>query len=183
MAAIAEGGRLSCAQRAGVRRAKKLSLKIDMTPMVDLGFLLITFFVITTRLTEPMVTALNMPRDDGPEMPTGDHATLTVLIGGNKIFYYNGFWEQALKNHQIFPTTLDLKTGLGKIIREKQQWLDQHPVNGEGRTILMVLIKAGPEANYSQAIDALDEMLINRVIRYAIVKPTPEELNYLTTTP
>jgi len=179
MAATSEGPD-PIRQRAGVRRAKKLSLKIDMTPMVDLGFLLITFFVITARLSEPMVTPLNMPHDDGPETPTGDHATLTVLIGGNKIFYYHGFWEKAYKNHQILPTTLDLKTGLGQIIREKQQWLDQHPVNGEGRTVLIVIIKAGEDANYSQAIDALDEMLINRVTRYAIVKPTSEELSYLS---
>lgn len=178
MAAISEGSD-SLRQRAGVRRAKKHSLKVDMTPMVDLGFLLITFFVVTTRLSEPAVTPLNMPRDDGPETPTGNHATLTVLIGGDKIFYYQGFWDEALKNHQVLPTTLDLKSGLGKIIREKQQWLDQFSVSGKGRKDLMVLIKAGENANYSQAIDVLDEMLINRVIRYALVKPTSEELSFL----
>jgi len=47
----------------------------------------------------------------------------------------------------------------------------------------MVIIKAGEDANYSQAINALDEMLINRVIRYAIVKPSSQELTYLSTTP
>jgi biopolymer transport protein ExbD len=178
MAAITEGLETS-RQRAGVRRAKKHSLKVDMTPMVDLGFLLITFFVITTRLSEPQGTKLNMPHD-GPPGPVANSASLTLLIGGDKIFYYQGNWEDASSNHQILPTSLDLKTGFGKIIREKQQWLDQHPVNGEGRTALMVLIKAGEDANYSQAIDALDEMLINRVIRYAIVKPASEELTYLS---
>ena len=182
MAAISEGSGLSRVQRPGVRRAKKLSLKIDMTPMVDLGFLLITFFVITAQLAEPKGTPLNMPHD-GKAMPTPESATLTVLIGGNKIYYYQGDWEKAFKNYQVLPTSLDLKTGLGKIIREKQQWLDQHPVNGEGRTALMVIIKAGEDANYSQAINALDEMLINRVIRYAIVKPSSQELTYLSTTP
>jgi len=181
MAAIPEGLE-SLPRRAGVRRAKKLSLKIDMTPMVDLGFLLIAFFVVTAQLTEPKGTLLNMPHD-GTGTTTPVSGTLTVLIGGDKIFYYQGDWEKASKNHQILPTSLDLKTGLGKIIREKQQWLDEHPIKGEGRTALMVLIKAGDDANYSQAIDALDEMLINRVIRYAIVKPTSEELNYLTKTP
>lgn len=180
MAALSEGPE-TLRQKAGVRRAKKHSLKVDMTPMVDLGFLLITFFVITARLSEPAVTPLNMPRDDGPKTPTGEHATLTVLIGGNKIYYYQGFWEEAFKNHQILPITLDLKNGLGKIIREKQQWLDQFSVNGGGRKDLMILLKAGENANYSQAIDALDEMLINRVIRYALVKPTSEELAFITT--
>ena len=179
MAALSEGSE-SLRQRAGVRRAKKHSLKVDMTPMVDLGFLLITFFVITTRLTEPRGTDLNMPHE-GPHTPVANSGTLTVLIGGDKIFYYHGNWEEASKKNQILPTSLDLKNGLGKIIREKQQWLDQHPLNGEGRTALMVLIKAGENANYSQAIDALDEMLINRVTRYALVKPTSDELTYLNT--
>lgn len=178
MAAITEGPGSSSRQRAGIRRAKKHSLKVDMTPMVDLGFLLITFFVITTRLTEPQSTRLNMPHD-GTETPAPNSGTLTILIGGEKIFYYLGNWEDAFKNHQVLPTTLDLKNGIGKIIREKQQWLDHHPVNGEGRTALMVLIKAGENANYSQAINALDEMLINNVKRYAIVDPTSEELTLL----
>jgi biopolymer transport protein ExbD len=179
MAAISDG-QVSLRKRTGMPRAKKHSLRVDMTPMVDLGFLLITFFVITARLTEPKGTDLNMPHDD-PFTPVANSGTLTVLIGGDKILYYQGNWADASKSHQILPTSLDLKTGLGKIIREKQQYLDQHPLNGEGRTALMVLIKAGENANYSQAIDALDEMLINRVIRYALVKPSSDELAYLGT--
>src|SRR4029079_13726717 len=122
MAAISEGSE-SIRRRAGVRRAKRLSLKIDMTPMVDLGFLLITFFVVTAQLTDPLAVKLNMPHD-GPSTPTPESGTLTVLIGGDKIFYYHGKWDDAFKNHQILPTSLDLKTGIGKVIREKQQWLD-----------------------------------------------------------
>lgn len=178
MAAITEGPGYS-RQRAGVRRAKKHNLKVDMTPMVDLGFLLITFFVITTQLSEPASTRLNMPHDgDGTKLPKS--AALTVLIGDdNKILYYHGDWDEAFRDNKILPTSLDLKSGLGKIIREKQQYLDANPVMGEGRKGLMVLIKAGNNANYSQVIDALDEMLINDVKKYAIVKLTSEELELL----
>jgi biopolymer transport protein ExbD len=180
MAAITEGLEFF-RQRAGMRRAKKHSLKTDMTPMVDLGFLLITFFVVTTRLTEPSALNLNMPHDGiGTKLPKS--AALTVLIGEDKkIFYFHGDWEEAIKRKEVLPTTLDLKNGLGKVIRDKQQWLDAHPVNGEDRNALMVLIKAGQNANYSQVIDALDEMLINDVKKYAIVKPTPAELELLNT--
>src|SRR5690242_21777225 len=118
MAATFEGSE-SFRPRAGVRRAKKFSLKIDMTPMVDLGFLLIAFFIVTAQLSEPKGTLLNMPHE-GPPMAIADPSSLTILIGGDKIFYYHGNWEDAYKNHQILPTSLDLKTGLGKIIREKQ---------------------------------------------------------------
>jgi biopolymer transport protein ExbD len=180
MAAITEGPEM-LRQRAGVRRAKKHSLKMDLTPMVDLGFLLISFFVITTQLTEPRAALINMPHDGiGTEVPRS--ASLTILIGeANKVFFYHGDWEGAIRNNEIIATTLDLKTGLGKIIREKQQWLDRNPVNGEDRKGLMVLIKAGEKADYSQVIDVLDEMLINNVKKYAIIDPTPEELNYIYT--
>ena len=182
MAAITEGREI-LRQRAGVRRAKKHSLKMDLTPMVDLGFLLISFFVITTQLTEPRAAHINMPHD-GPGTEVPESASLTVLIGeANKVFFYHGEWSKAVLENKIYPTTLDLKTGLGGIIREKQQWLDRNPVNGEDRKGLMVLIKAGEKADYSQVIDVLDEMLINNVRKYAIINPTPEELDFINNRP
>jgi biopolymer transport protein ExbD len=182
MAAITEGPEI-LRQRAGVRRAKKHSLKMDLTPMVDLGFLLISFFVITTQLTEPRALRINMPHDGtGTQAP--ESAALTILIGeANRIFYYHGDWEKAVSNNGIHPTTLDLKTGLGRIIREKQQRLDRNPVNGEDRKGLIIMIKAGEKADYSQVIDVLDEMLINDVRKYAIINPTPEELNFIYARP
>jgi biopolymer transport protein ExbD len=180
MAAITEGLD-TFRQRAGVRRAKKHSLKMDLTPMVDLGFLLISFFVITTQLTEPRAALINMPHD-GPPMPIPNSSTLTVLIKDSRhLYYYDGNWGDAIKQNEIHSTTLDLKTGLGSIIRTKQALLDQSIVKGEGRTRLMVLIKASKNADYSQVIDVLDEMLINDVKKYAIVKPTLEELELLNT--
>lgn len=180
MAAITEGLE-TIRQRAGVRRAKKHSLKMDLTPMVDLGFLLISFFVITTQLTEPRAVHINMPHD-GPFMRVPNSSTLTVLIqDSHHLYYYEGNWEDAIKQNKIHSTTLDLKTGLGSIIRTKQSFLDQNKVKGEGGTGLMVLIKPAKNADYSQVIDVLDEMLINNVRKYAIVKPTPEEIELLNT--
>src|SRR5688572_15019825 len=77
-------------RKAGAKNLKKERPKIDMTPMVDLGFLLISFFVITTELSEPRSATLNMPKD-GPLMPLGDSSALTILLAGNdKIYYYHG---------------------------------------------------------------------------------------------
>lgn len=166
--------------RPGIRRAKKHTVKMDMTPMVDLGFLLISFFVITTELTRPRVANLNMPHD-GPPIDLGTSNALTLLLGkDNTIWYYHGGWNEALAAHQVFSTTFDIKTGIGKVIREKQQYLDKANIPGnEGRDGLMLLIKATDQASYENVIDALDEVLIHSVKKYAIITPTAEEAGYL----
>ena len=138
----------------GVKKAKKLSTRVDMTPMVDLGFLLITFFVITTELSKPATLDLNMPKEGSP-MPLGSSDALTVLLGkNNTICYYHGDWNEAMKTKEIFQTNFSVKDGLGKVIREKQQRLDTSNIK-EGRRGLMLLIKPGEDAVYSNVIDML----------------------------
>jgi biopolymer transport protein ExbD len=168
-------------RRPGVRRMKKHSLRTDMTPMVDLGFLLITFFVFTMEVSKPAVTQLNMPKESTND-PTrlGESNALTVLAGKNSnLFYYSGEWKKALKKGAIMETNFSF-TGLGNIIRAKQAQLDKNPVNDEGRSGLMLLIKPGPDASYSNIIDLLDEALINDVKKYAIVKLSEEEAHWLS---
>jgi biopolymer transport protein ExbD len=166
------------------RRAfmKKHSLKTDMTPMVDLGFLLIAFFIMTTELSKPVVTKLNVPHD-GPSMLVGMSNAMTVLLGNNNtVYYYHGEWQDAVKSNQVIQTTFAVKDGFGKAIREKQQVLDQLKLakpDSEGRNGLMLLIKATADASYSNLIDVLDEVAINKVNKYALVKPTEEEIIYI----
>ena len=170
----------------GRRRRKafmrKHSLKTDMTPMVDLGFLLIAFFVMTTELSKPVVTKLNVPHD-GPSMPLGMSNAMTVLLGkNNTVYYYHGEWQDAVKNNQVVQTSFAVKDGFGKAIREKQKLLDQlkqAKPDAEGRDGLMLLIKATADASYSNLIDILDEVAINKVKKYALVKPTEEEIRHM----
>ena len=165
-------------RKAGVRRQKKHNPKIDMTPMVDLGFLLITFFVITTELSKPVTLALIMPKE-GTGILLGKSGALTVLLGkSNTIYYYHGDWNDALNANEIYQTSFSVKEGFGKVIREKQQQLDISNTK-EGRDGLMLLIKVGEEAIYGNVIDILDETLINDVKKYAVLKPQAEEINYL----
>jgi biopolymer transport protein ExbD len=172
-----QGGR----QRGGVKRMKRHYLRIDMTPMVDLGFLLITFFVMTVEMSKPVATKLNMPKDSkvqGTEVP--ESASLTVLLGHNRdIWYYHGFLEDALKENRIYKTTFSYKNGLGDIIREKQIELDNNPLMKEGRGELTILLKPASNANYTGIIDVLDEVTINGVKRYALMKITNEEKVFL----
>jgi len=155
-------------RRPGVRRMKKRSLRTDMTPMVDLGFLLITFFVFTAEMSKPAIVNLYMPKD-GIKTPLGNSDALTVLLDdNNRIYYYHGNWKDALATNQVFKTNLSLTDGLGMVVREKQQWLDVNNKK-ERRKGLMLLIKAGKKAAYHNIIDALDEVLINKVTKYTIL--------------
>ena len=125
-------------RKAGVTHRKKYNPKTDMTPMVDLGFLLITFFVITTVLSKPATMDLIMPKE-GPPMTLGKSDALTVLISkNNSIYYYQGDWEEALTTKQIFQTNFSEKNGLRKLIREKQLLLDSINTK-DGRGGLMLL--------------------------------------------
>lgn len=165
--------------RAGVRRMVKHNLRVDMTPMVDLGFLLITFFVITTELAKPTVMDLFMPKD-GIDSEIGNSNALTIIPdAGNTLFYYFGNWKDALRNGVIHKTTYAGNGGIRDVIIRKQKQLDNDVNSKEKRNGLMLLIKPTNEASYKNVVDMLDEATINMVKRYAVMKISAEEKNWL----
>lgn len=182
MAAISDPQPLRSRSRSAIR-VKKHSVKTDMTPMVDLGFLLIAFFVMTTEMSRPFVAKLNMPKEGGTPPTLGESNALTLLITGDRLYYYLGDWEKAKAAGQINETSFSVKNGIGSIIRERQAWLEQAKIGKEGRDGLMFIIKPGENAQYSQLIDELDEVQINGVKKYIILKPDEEERAFLTTRP
>lgn len=168
--------------RKGFSHTKRAALRIDMTPMVDLGFLLITFFVFTTNLSQPAAMNLVMPSDKIPvTQPTLPQSlALSVLLGNNnKLYYYHGNWDDAKKSNAVFKTSYSIYSGLGEVIRQKQKAIDASGKFPEGRSGLMLLIKPTSLAAYKNVVDVLDEVLINDVKKYAVVDPLPEETGYL----
>ena len=162
---------------------KKQILRIDMAPMVDLGFLLITFFVFTTTMSKLTATDLFMPKDpinktDSTKL-INDLALTLMLDDNNKIYYYRGNFNDALKAREIFETDFSTYAGIGKVIREKQKDIDASGKFSDGRKGMMLLIKPTSKANYKNVVDALDEVMINDVRKYAIVEPGNDELNYV----
>lgn len=156
----------------GVRRSKKLSTKVDLTPMVDLGFLLITFFVFTTSITKPTAMKLNLPDDPGnnPNI-TAAGKTLSILLGtNNAVYYYEG---QNMANMQVSNFSA---VGLREIIRNKKQQVKMK--YGDGNETV-VLIKPTSEASYSNVVDALDEIQINTIERYVLMDASEEESTLL----
>jgi len=162
---------------------KKHILRIDMTPMVDLGFLLITFFVFTTTISTPKATDLFMPKDptnvrDSTQLIDGLALTL-LLDDNNKVYYYHGIFNNAVSANKIFETNYSTYDGIGKIIRQKQKDIDASGKFAEGRRGMMLLIKPTSKSVYKNVVDALDEAVINDVKKYALIEPANEEINYI----
>lgn len=147
---------------------KPHSLKIDMTPMVDLGFLLITFFIFTATISQPGITRLIMPKE-GETTDVPASRSLTLLLDKERAFVYEGLWKETNMDKALVETTYDIKTGLGNSIRKKQKVL-------AAKDDLIVLIKPLPSASYQSIITALDEMQINDVKKYAITNATAAEV-------
>ena len=165
--------------KSGVQRianATRKSLRIDMTPMVDLGFLLSTFFIFAAEISKPATTNLNMPHD-GLQINMPESKSLTILLNGsNKIFYYYGTEFAKSNNKQMYQTSYDELSGLGMVIRQKQLEMENKHIDEKE---LFVLIKPGNESSYGDFVAVLDEMLINNVTGYAVVNLENEETAYL----
>ena len=169
---------LQPANAGKTRRRIHASLRIDMTPMVDLGFLLITFFIFTATMSEPKAMSLSMPKEQGDSTQIKQSRSLTlILAGNNKVYAYEGMWDDALKYNRIVESGYDVREGIGKLIRQKQQKLQAS--DKDGIDALTLMIKPASVSSYKNLVDALDETLINNVKRYAIVDLSTREKDYL----
>ena len=154
----------------------KQSPKVDLTPMVDLAFLLITFFMLTTSLAKPHAMDVAMPdkdeknKDDNLEV--ADNRTLTVLLGANnKIEYYMGQLEKPLDG----PTVVGYgKNGIRPVILKKMK--EVQAATGKG---LIVIIRPSDNSNYRNLVDILDEMKIVNAQQYMIGDISEPEIELL----
>ncbi len=160
---------------------KKQSTKIDMTPMVDLAFLLLTFFMLTTTFAKPNVMQISMPvppKDEKEQPPLKESNALTVILGpDDKVFYYDGLFasDRADNLNPTIVTTDFSATGLRKHLLERLK-IDK----ADGKDNLFVMIKSLKNARYKNMVDVLDEMNITAIGAYALIDDfTPEETKYI----
>src|ERR1051326_5014825 len=160
-----------------IKSIRKISApRIDMTPMVDLGFLLITFFIFTTEISRPSTANLYMPRDGGTmDIPASESITF-LLAANDQVFYYFGSMDRALLNKFVYKTSYGEFTRWGNIIRQKQAELKERAIDPKH---LVVLIKPTIAASYKNVVAVLDEKIINGVRRYALCDPEPQEAAFL----
>ena len=160
-------------------RSKKSNSKVDLTAMVDLAFLLITFFMLTTSLSKPQSMDLGMPeknpKNPPPPIEIADYRTITILVGDdNKIMWYKGQFSKPLEEPEV---TKYGKTGIRKVIlEESEQVLSESAQLGKGKDGIIVLIKATKKSKYKNLIDILDEMKITSVPTFAISDISPAEI-------
>jgi biopolymer transport protein ExbD len=174
MASLDSGGGDSGHKKGpGVKKAKKLSTRIDMTPLVDLGFLLITFFIFTATMSTPNTMRLIMPKDEkDPEKQTEvkESSTLTILMGkNNNVYYYEGQLEGDGSNFKssTYKEIREVIQNKRTAVMQQGRSLGQHPDSLDKDFV--VVIKPNAEATYKNTVDVLDEMTINGVKRFAIV--------------
>ena len=168
-------GKADSGGKGGKKRAKKMSTKIDMTPMVDLAFLLLTFFMLTTTFAKPNVMQLTMPvkqnKEDEETKIKASQAMTIVLGKDNKAYYYFGLNTPNDKTVQVpeLKVTNFSANGIRQVLLTRQR---QQPEP-------IILIKPTEDAKYKNMVDILDEMNITNQKKYALVKVPKEDLDLI----
>lgn len=187
----------------GKRKPKKHGTHIDMTPMVDLACLLLTFFMLTTAFNKPKVMEIILPEkpkenEKPPELDKG-RAFNIILVDNDKILWYDGLADPN-KTLPVMTETDFSKDGIRKVLlqRNKELFAKVNKLNKdvtegklkiprdsvEARTKRMykedkygpiVLIKAADGVKYRNIVDIIDEMVIANVARYTLVDINPVE--------
>ncbi len=163
-------------------RSKKQNSKVDLTAMVDLAFLLITFFMLTTTLSKPQSMNLGLPdkdpKDKTPPVKVDENRTMTILLGANnKLVRFVGLLEKPVAGGT--PKEFEYgKDGIRQeLLSRKDAVLEYTRDKNKG---MIVIIKPSKKSNYRNLVDILDEMAIVNVPTYAIVNEfTPEESKLL----
>jgi biopolymer transport protein ExbD len=170
-------------------KSKKQSTRVDMTPMVDLGFLLITFFMLTTTMSKPKTMDLIMPKDTKDEKEQNkvkESTALTILLGKkDRVYYYAGLAQDpnASADPDFFKATTFANTNgiRDVIIKKRDEVAKLRNAKGEPEDVV-VIIKADDDATYKEFVDILDEMAINRIQRYATVDISEQDKTWIRQT-
>jgi len=169
---------------------KKPNPRIDMTPMVDLGFLLLTFFVLTTTMSTPTALPVIVPAEDDKVKPeerekVSEEKVLTLLITGkDRVYWYTGTSKKEGAEGggvELNRTGYYNESGVRKVILERKNFVKANKAKF-GFTEddpLIVLIKMSDDATYANMVDILDEMNISEQKKYMLLEATKDEIEFI----
>ncbi len=173
--------------KGGRKGPKKQSTRIDLTPMVDLAFLQVTFFMLTTTFSKPQVMDIVMPVKDKEQQEQQQiHQTelrqseaMTVIIGGgDTLIYYFGLDTNKLVSIPEFkPANKGAYEKIRKAITDKQNELENDDDPKTKKVNLFVVIKPMDKSSYQNLVDVLDMMNYTEVKKYAIVDVAESDLS------
>lgn len=135
-----------------------------MTAMVDVAFLLLTFFILTTTLTQPHGIFLATPVDDGPPGKITHHKVLTLILGDeDKVYYYHGLPESN------YTQTDFSEQGVRQVIWDH---LNRHENRCKGEMAgkcwdPIFVVKPRPDSRYKNLVDVLDELELADAPKYS----------------
>ena len=144
----------------------KKSTRVDLTPMVDLGFILVTFFVFTAALNESKAMNLLLPNDNNPAINDDicESCALTFILSKNNIVHY---YEGSEKNASYKLTDYS-SNGIRQNIIDKRKRVIQK----RGKDELIIIVKPGGESSFKNLVDVVDECNITVVKRYYLAEPS-----------
>ncbi len=159
-------------------KRKIQSTRVDLTPMVDLGFLLITFFVFTTSLAQAKAMKLILPKDCPECIPpkAPETGALTVIADEKKVWYYVGKLEDAILKETFKTAAYDGANSIRNVMLNLRAKLIK--ANGNDKK-MVVMIKALPNSHLKNTIDILDELTINMVHTSAMIDLIKEEADFI----
>src|ERR1700761_3298066 len=163
-------------KRGGKIRRKKASTRIDLTAMVDLAFLLITFFIMTTTLAKPKAMDMVMPDKSvkDVQLPVPESRTMTILLGSNnKMEWYIGAPGKSAPTVDNFG-----KNGIRKTLIEKNKEVEASHAGPDN--FMIVLVKPSPKSTYKDFVNIMDEINITGIKSYGVVDITAPEIALLT---
>lgn len=161
-------------EKGGKVRSKKQNTRVDMTPMVDLGFLLITFFMFTTTFSKPNVMNLGLPAKPDPKAPKPPQTeiklsnSISLILGKDHRVFYHQQDQESLNDQTLMETSFDRK-GITEVIEKAQR-------NAADEDKFTVIIKPTDDAAYSDFVNVLDEMEVTKTDHYGVTEIKEKEL-------
>jgi biopolymer transport protein ExbD len=149
-----------------VRRKKKkrIGFRIDLTPLVDITFLLLTFFMFTTTMLKPQIMEMRIPPEMYAKVEVRASELLTLMLtADNKLYWYKGIADANNKPQEIPFSKLRalvIEKNLEPMVKNR----------------LITVLKISPDANYAKVIQVLDELNLAEIpITEALSKEVDEK--------